>query len=180
MRALIIVDLQNDFCPGGQLGVKGGDSIIPEINRLIAHYKNQGDYIVYTADTHPREHSSFAENGGIWPVHCVKGTKGQELHERLIKDANSPLFEKGRSIEVDEYSGFANPDLDQWLKSRSVRHVTVVGLALDYCVKATAIDAVRAGYNVNVLLKGTKAVNVNAGDEQKAIEDLKAAGVNVY
>lgn len=183
MKAIIVVDMQKDFCPGGSLAVKDGDKIIGRINQLVAKFKTKGDLVVYTKDAHPINHVSFKDNGGIWPVHCVAGDNGYRFHDNLVQVAKSLVFEKGDNPKEDSYSGFgghvADITLESYLNEHEVTEVLVVGLALDYCVKATALDAAKLGFRTTVDLNGTKAVNVNPGDGQKAINELRDAGVKV-
>lgn len=183
MKALIVVDMQKDFMPGGSLAVKDGDEIIGRVNQLIAKYRSSGDIVVYTKDAHPENHCSFKNNGGIWPVHCVPGTEGYRFHDNLVKDLKSFVFDKGSNVLEDSYSGFgglmANLTLERYLKENKVTKVLVVGLALDYCVKATALDAAKLGFATTVDLKATKAVNISPGDDTQAIEELKANGVKI-
>jgi len=186
-KALIVVDYQNDFCPGGALAVPEGDQVVDTINGLVDEFTKSGNVIVYTKDYHPSDHVSFKINHpeGIWPPHCVQNTPGAEFHPGL--KVAGPTFYKAFLSHQDSYSGFgghieANPEaqsLEDYLKEQGVEEVTVVGLALDYCVKSTAIDAHKLGFDTNVVLEGTKAVNVNPGDDKKAVEELKAEGVQV-
>ncbi len=186
-KALIVVDMQNDFCPGGALAVPNGDEVIQPINQLVDDYLSNGEIVVYTKDHHPRDHVSFAENdpSGIWPPHCVQETAGWEFREGL--NVAGPTFLKGFLTEKDSYSGFGGhieadmkaQSLEAYLKAQGVGEVTVVGLALDYCVKSTAIDAHNLGFQSTVLLDGTRAVNVNPEDGDKAVEEMKALGINV-
>lgn len=200
MKALIIVDAQNDFCPGGKLAVNNGDKIIDFINQKIEFRKFIGyQLVVATLDWHPQDHKSFASNNNkpvgsmgelngqaqvMWPDHCIIDSHGAELHPNLNKSIDF-FVKKGTNPEVDSYSGFFDNDkksatgLNEILLASKITEVDVVGLALDYCVKATALDAKRLGYKVNVLLQGTKAVNINPEDGDKAIFELKENGVNV-
>lgn len=183
-KALIIVDVQNDFCKGGSLEVKDGDLIVQPINDLIK--SNAYELIVATQDWHPENHSSFKANNpesGIWPNHCVQNSQGAEFHPKLNKKRITHIIQKGTNPEVDSYSGFFDNDhksatgLNEILKRLNFHDVDVVGLALDYCVKATALDAVKLGYNTSVIVSLTKAVNINPDDGVKAVEELKKAGV---
>ncbi len=176
-RALIIVDFQNDFTPGGALGVDGGDEIAPRLN-MHAH---SGDYdlVVATRDWHPSDHSSFAERGGPWPVHCVRDTPGAQLHPALDAQSIDVIVDAGVDQAMEGYSGFEDTDLEELLRSHGINEVTVVGLAKDYCVKHTALDAVRAGFRVRVDPEGVRGVNVNPGDSDRALEELRDAGVTV-
>jgi nicotinamidase/pyrazinamidase len=173
-RALIIVDFQNDFTPGGALAVPEGDSIAPRLNELAA----SGDYdlVVATRDWHPADHNSFAEQGGPWPVHCVAGTQGAELHPDLDRSRIDVIVDKGQAVDTDGYSGFEGTDLEQLLRERGITQVTVVGLATDYCVKNTALDALGAGFAVTVDSTAARGVEVQEGDSERALAEVRAAG----
>src|SRR4051794_33226959 len=147
-RALLIVDFQNDFTPGGALAVPHGDEIAGRINALAA--SGDFDLVVATRDWHPPDHASFTEQGGTWPVHCVAGTPGAQLHPALDAAAVDVIVDKGEARDTDGYSGFAATDLDALLRERDIDEVVVVGLATDYCVLNTALDAQRLGYRVTV------------------------------
>jgi nicotinamidase/pyrazinamidase len=175
MRALIVVDVQNDFCPGGALAVPDGDAVVDQVNRLAS----ESPFVVATRDWHPADHGSFAEQGGPWPVHCVAGTPGAELHARIDRDLVDAVVDKGQSREREGYSGFEGTELERLLREHEVDAVDVVGLALDYCVKATALDARGAGFSVTVRRGATRAVEVQPGDGERAVEELRAAGVQV-
>jgi nicotinamidase/pyrazinamidase len=175
MRALILVDIQNDFCPGGSLAVAGGDEVVPVANRLIPLF----GIVVATQDFHPEGHSSFIEEGGPWPPHCVQGTTGADFHPDLTPVEN--VFHKGAIHREDSYSGFADDGgnktgLDQWLKGRYVNELYVMGLATDYCVKATVLDALKLGYRVVVVLDGCRGVDIKARDSQEAFSEMSMAG----
>lgn len=152
--ALIIVDVQNDFCPGGALAVAEGDTVIPILNRLAPHFGT----VVATQDWHPAAHSSFAAQGGPWPPHCVAGTPGADFHPALDRAAIDLVIRKAMLTGQDAYSGFDGTDLAAQLRARGVRRVYVGGLALDYCVDATARDARVAGFATTVLRDATRAV----------------------
>jgi nicotinamidase/pyrazinamidase len=169
--ALIVADVQRDFTPGGSLAVPEGDQIVPLINKLIPRFQT----VVTSQDSHPPGHSSFVERGGPWPVHCVEGTPGWEYHPDLRVDPDFRVF-KAREQDVEEYSAW-KPELAEFLAGRGVRRVVLVGLALDYCVQATALDARAAGHEVLVLTDATRAVNVNPDDGDRALDALRAAGV---
>ncbi len=197
MKALILVDIQNDFTPTGNLPVPEGDLIVPVVNKLVAKF----DKVIATQDWHPRNHKSFAANhenknpgdliqlNGIdqvlWPVHCVQDTKGAEFLDDLDTSRITKVFQKGMDAEVDSYSGFFDNDhksatgLGDYLKEQGFKDLTIVGLALDYCVKFTALDAVNLGFNTKVVVDGTRAVNLNPGDDEKAIQEMKAAGIEI-
>jgi nicotinamidase/pyrazinamidase len=185
--ALIVVDLQNDFAdPAGGLSVAGGSRIVPRINAEIEAAKAAGGMVVYTQDWHPESTPHFAKDGGIWPVHCVAETWGAELHPDLLQDG--PIVRKGANGE-DGYSGFTMRDpttgetkpteLEGLLRDRGITRVLVCGLATDYCVNATAIDATRLGFETSVLTDLCMPVNLRAGDGQRAIEQMQSAGVTV-
>ena len=175
MRALIVVDVQNDFCPGGALAVPDGDAVVEAVNRLASEAR----FVVATRDWHPADHNSFAEQGGPWPVHCVQGTPGAELRAGIDRDLIDVVLDKGQARDTDGYSGFEGTGLEELLRSRGVDAVDVAGLALDYCVRATALDAKRAGFDVVVHRGATRAVDVEPGDAERAVAELRAAGVSV-
>jgi nicotinamidase/pyrazinamidase len=174
-EALIVVDVQNDFCPGGALAVAGGDEVVAPINRL-AH---EVDYVLATRDWHPPDHGSFATHGGPWPLHCVQGTRGAELREDLESERIEVVVDAGRAVDRDGYSGFEDTPLEEELRKRGVKRVHVAGLALDYCVKHTALEARRLGFEVVVHRDATRAVNVHPGDDERAVAELREAGVEV-
>ena len=169
-----MVDVQNDFCPGGALAVPGGDEIIDAVNRLAS----EAPLVIATRDWHPSDHGSFAEEGGVWPVHCVRETPGAELHPDLRARIDVTI-DKGQARAREGYSGFEDTTLERVLRERGFETVDIVGLALDYCVKATALDARRAGFNVVLHREATRAVNARPGDDERAVEELRAAGVEV-
>jgi nicotinamidase-related amidase len=175
MDALIVVDVQRDFCPGGALAVPGGDEVVGPVNELMA----TAPFVVATRDWHPADHGSFASAGGPWPVHCVQGSDGAALHSGLDADRIDVVLDKGSVVDREGYSGFEDTGLASLLRARGVRSVGVVGLALDYCVRATALDAARLGFDVTVYRDATRAVDVSAGDGERAVEELRAAGVSV-
>ena len=176
-RALIVVDYQNDFTPGGALGVEEGDAIAPRINELAA----SGDYdlVVATRDWHPPDHGSFTEQGGTWPVHCVQGTEGAELFPALERAHVDVVVDKGQARDTEGYSGFDATPLADLLAERGIDAVTVVGLATDYCVRHTALDALRAGLAVEVDASAVRAVDVEPNDGQRALDEIGAAGGEV-
>jgi nicotinamidase/pyrazinamidase len=171
MRALIVVDVQNDFCPGGALAVPDGDAVVEPVNRLAA----DAPFVVATRDWHPPDHGSFAEQGGPWPVHCVSGSSGAELHPGIDRGLIDLIVDKGQSRDTEGYSGFEGTGLEALLRSHGVDRVEVAGLALDYCVRATALDARHAGFNVIVHRDATRAVEVAPGDGERAVAELRAA-----
>ena len=175
MDALIVVDVQNDFVPGGALPVPDGDEVIEPINGLA----ERAPFVVATRDWHPPNHLSFEQEGGPWPVHCVRDTDGAQLHPELESSRIDAIVDAGREPEDEGYSGFEHTDLEQVLRDHGVDTVHVAGLALDYCVKETALDARRAGFEVVLHRDATRAINVNDGDDERALDELRAAGVRI-
>lgn len=197
MKALILVDLQNDFCNFGALAVKGGNDVIPIANRLMEKF----ELVVATQDWHPADHESFAavhyfrQPGQVmnlhgleqvlWPIHCVQGTFGAEFVQELNTNKITKVFPKGTDKTVDSYSGFfdngkrGDTGLHAYLQEKNVTEVYVMGLALDYCVKFTATDAIELGYKTHLILDGTRAVNLEPNDGEKAVDFLKSLGVIV-
>lgn len=195
MNCLLIIDVQNDFCEGGNLAVKDSSEIIPVINNLIDKFNKSNDLIVATKDWHPADHKSFAsvsnkkigEVGVLnglpqvwWPDHCIENTKGSEFHPELLPIKN--IIYKGNDKEVDSYSGFFDnnkvhkTELDDMLKRHNIDTLYVVGLATDYCVKFTVLDALSLGYKVYLVKDGCRGVNINPDDSEKAIDEMKKAG----
>lgn len=185
--ALIVVDTQNDFAdPEGSLYVAGGEEAVSRINDEIASAREAGAFVVYTQDWHPESTPHFEKDGGVWPVHCVKGTWGAEFHPKLVVDG--PVVRKGTGGE-DGYSGFTMRDpesgeekpteLEELLRERDIERIYVVGLATDYCVKETVIDGARAGFDTTVLAGGTRAVDMEAGDGFRAVAEMVEAGASV-
>jgi nicotinamidase-related amidase len=176
-EALLIVDFQNDFTPGGALGVEGGDEIAGRLNELAADARFE--VVVATRDWHPADHGSFREQGGIWPAHCVAGTEGAELHRGLDRSRLDAVVDKGQDVEADGYSGFEATLLEELLRARGVDHVTIGGIATDYCVKNTALDALRLGFGVTVDRDAVRAVELSEGDSERALDEIRAAGGSV-
>lgn len=185
--ALVIVDVQNDFAdPNGNLYVAGGEAVVERVNPEVTAAHTAGATVVYTQDWHPPDTPHFIKDGGIWPVHCVAGTWGAELHPALLVDGER--IRKGSGGE-DGYSGFTMADplsgetwstgLAELLQSRGVERLVVVGLATDYCVKATALDGARLGFQTTVLRDAVRAVELEPGDGARAIEEMQTAGVAV-
>lgn len=196
MKALVLVDIQNDFCPGGALAVPRGDEVVAVANRLSAKFP----VVVATQDWHPADHGSFAANNGrkpyelgelgglpqvMWPDHCVQGTPGAALHAALDQSRVERVFPKGTDPAIDSYSGFYDngkrkaTGLGEWLRARGIDELTLLGLATDYCVRATALDAVGLGFAVTLVEDGCRAVDLAPGDGARAIEEMRAAGVKV-
>lgn len=199
--ALIVVDVQNDFCPGGALAIKDGNQVVPVLNRWIEHFLSLELPVAYTQDWHPGDHMSFSDRGGPWPHHCVIDTEGAAFHPELKVDGT--IFRKGSDKDLEAYSGFdgytsageddaggvREPDTDggapaavslsRWLRSRGVKRVFVGGLATDYCVRATVLDALGDGFEAVVIGAGSKAVDVEPGDGSRALEEMRAAGAKI-
>lgn len=173
--ALLVIDVQNDFTPGGALAVAGGDEIIGRINALAA--SEAFDVVVATRDWHPADHGSFAEQGGRWPVHCVQGTPGAELHPDLAREPIDVVIDKGADADAEGYSGFEATDLATLLREEAVTTVTVVGIATDHCVRATALDALREGFSVVVDPAAVRGVDPEAS--AAALEELRGLGAVV-
>jgi nicotinamidase/pyrazinamidase len=172
--ALIVVDVQRDFCPGGALAVPRGDEVVPVVNRLLA----LTDWLtVATRDWHPADHCSFTAQGGIWPPHCVAGTNGATFHPALDEARIRHVVSKATTRDAEAYSGFQGTDLAALLASRGIRRALVCGLATDYCVKATALDARRAGLDVVAIEDAIRGVEVRPGDCVQAIDEMKASGI---
>jgi nicotinamidase/pyrazinamidase len=188
--ALVVVDVQNDFAdPAGSLSVAGGDAIVPTVNREIAMAANSGATVVFTQDWHPGSTPHFAKDGGIWPVHCVADTWGAAFHQDLTMPDHAPVVRKGANGE-DGYSGFTMRDpvsgdtipteLECILRHHDIERVVVVGLATDYCVKATALDAARLGFAPSLLTDAIAAVDLQPGDGERAIDAMREAGVTLW
>ncbi|WP_040670379.1 bifunctional nicotinamidase/pyrazinamidase [Nitritalea halalkaliphila] len=196
-HALVIIDAQLDFMPGGALAVQEGDQIVPFINALQADFQT----IIATQDWHPENHGSFAANHDgkspgewieleglqqvLWPVHCVQGSPGADFHPELDRSRWMRIFQKGQNPGVDSYSGFfdnnqvVDTGLHAYLQSLGVTELTCVGLAADYCVKFTVLDALRLGYQVHVPAAGTRAVNLQEGDFERALAEMQQAGATI-
>lgn len=182
--ALLIVDVQNDFLPGGSLGVAGGHAVIEPLNQLAAAMAAADRPVIASRDWHPPVTSHFQPHGGPWPVHCVAGTPGAEFHTELLLPPGAIVVSKGTERDEDAYSAFQGRDtagrsLVDLLRERGVRHLYVGGLATDYCVQASALDAVAQGFRVTVLEDAVRAVELQPGDSARALEKLRAAGAAV-
>lgn len=197
MRALLLVDLQNDFIPGGALAVPEGDLVIAVANRLMRHY----DRVVATQDWHPPDHGSFADShegidagqrfelSGLpqvaWPVHCVQETFGAQFVDELATESIHKVIRKGTDPTIDSYSGFFDngrrkaTGLEDWLRENGVTNVDVLGLATDYCVKFTALDAVDVGFETRLIVDGCRGVDLNPGDVDRAIETMKQRSIDI-
>lgn len=177
--ALLVVDVQNDFLPGGALGVRRGDEIVAPLNRMIARWRALGLPLVFTRDWHPADHCSFHAQGGPWPPHCVATTAGAQFASSLTVPTDAIIMSKGTDRGREAYSAFQATGLDDLLRRRGVRRVIIGGLATDYCVRATGIDARAAGFGYVVLADAVRAVDVNPGDGDRALAELAANGALV-
>jgi len=174
--ALIVVDVQVDFCPGGALAVPEGDRVVDPLRRSIGLFSAKGLPVVFTRDWHPPDHVSFRSRGGPWPAHCVAGTAGAGFHPRLPIPPGSIVVSKASARDAEAYSGFQGTELAAGLCRKGVRRVLVGGLATDYCVKATALDALRERFQVLLLVDAVRAVDLSPGDGERAIEEVVRAG----
>ncbi len=182
--ALVITDVQNDFCPGGALGITDGDRVVPVLNRYAECFARQRAPIFATRDWHPPRTRHFRAYGGAWPPHCVQGTPGAEFHPELILPAGTEVVSKGMDPDEDAYSVFQAETADGMpfaavLGEHGVSRLFVGGLATDYCVKATVLDALKEGFEVVFLEDAVAAVNVAPGDGERAVGAMKAAGAHV-
>ncbi|MBI5587833.1 MAG: bifunctional nicotinamidase/pyrazinamidase [Deltaproteobacteria bacterium] len=180
-NALLIVDMQNDFCPGGALPVADGDLVVPALNRYMEIFKAEGVPIYASRDWHPAKTAHFKEFGGQWPAHCVRKTFGAEFHPDLELPKNAVIITKGDDPDSDGYSAFDGHDdsgrvFDERLRDDRVTHLYVGGLATDYCVKETVLDAVRKGFEVTVLMDAVKGVDVREGDSERAVQEMAESG----
>ena len=171
--ALILVDVQNDFCPGGALAVTEGDQVVPVLNGLIPKFET----VVATRDWHPEGHCSFVEQGGTWPPHCIQNSKGAAYHPDLAVGAADIEVLKADTVDREAFNNFdATPDLAAALRERGITRVFVGGLATDYCVRATVLGAIEAGFAVVALTDAMRAVNIKADDGERALAEMAAAG----
>ena len=178
-KALIVVDVQNDFCPGGSLAVANGDEVMAPLNELVRAFLDRGEPVFKTRDWHPEKAKHFKVYGGVWPIHCVQGTPGAEFHRDLLDDPRITIISKGTTESADGYSGFDGTNLAQLLREKGVAEVWVGGLATDYCVKHTVLDARREGFEVKALADAMRPVNVKPDDGASAIEEMKASGAEI-
>ncbi len=177
--ALIVVDVQNDFCPGGLLAVEGGDEVVPVLNRWIDRAKQDGAMVVASRDWHPLHHVSFKERGGIWPEHCVQGTPGAKLHPGLRLPEDAVIVSKGTGLDKDNYSAFDDTGLAERLRLAGIKRAWVGGLAQDVCVRATVLDALAEGFETRLIENATRPVDLTPGDGQRAVEEMRKAGALV-
>lgn len=199
-QALLLIDLQNDFCPGGALAVKEGEQTIAVANRLAAEFQQRGEAVIATLDWHPAGHGSFASSAGTipgtlgqlhglsqiwWPDHCVQQSHGAQLHSELARTAINLLVYKGENAEIDSYSAFYDNGqrqqtiLHAWLQEHDVTALTVMGLATDYCVKFSVLDALALGYQVTVVSAGCRGVNLHPDDSKNALLVMAQAGARL-
>ena len=176
--ALVMVDLQNDFCPGGTLAVPDGNQVVYVLNDYIARFSVKQTPIFATRDWHPMHHVSFKERGGPWPPHCIQGTKGADFHHDLKLPYGVEIISKGFLTEKDAYSGFEGTNLRARLIDKNVKRVFVGGLAIDYCVKQTVLDALKNGFETYLLVDAVRGVNVKPDDGEKAVREMVRAGAN--
>ena len=177
--ALIVVDVQNDFLPGGALAVPGGDEVVPVLNRWIETFSDHGLPVFFTRDWHPSNHCSFNAEGGTWPPHCVAGTRGAAFADALEMPPGARVVSKADTPEQDAYSGFQGTILADELKTLQVRRLFVGGLATDYCVRETVLDGCRQGFEVHLIEPAVRAVEVEPGDGKKAVEAMREAGARI-
>jgi len=177
-QALIVVDVQNDFCPGGTLAVAHGDEVIEPLNKLIDEFLKRGLPVYKSRDWHPPTTKHFADYGGVWPVHCVQNTRGAEFHPALRDDPCITVISKGLG-DTNCYSAFDETDLLDQLRRQNVEEVVVGGLATDYCVKSTVLDALKNGFKVKALKNAMRAVDLQPGDGERAIEEMCEAGAEM-
>lgn len=174
--ALIVVDVQNDFCPGGNAAVEDGDAVARKISDLALNFRSHDGRVFATQDWHPTNHQSFVENGGIWPTHCVRGSQGAEFHSELKLPVGSGIIRKGEDPGTDAYSGFDGTTLSSHLERLDVKRVFVGGLSTEYAVQHTVYDALQKGFAAFVVTDAISAVNANPGDDQRALDTMLASG----
>ena len=177
-QALIVVDVQNDFCPGGTLAVPHGDEVIEPLNKLIDEFLERGAPVYKSRDWHPPETKHFAAHGGTWPVHCVQNTEGANFHSELRDDPRITVISKGLG-DKDCYSAFDETDLATHLHQHKVEEVVIGGLATDYCVKNTVLDALKHGFKVKAVENAMRAVDLHPGDGERAIAEMRDAGAEI-
>jgi len=174
-KALLIIDFQNDFTAGGALAVPEGDEIAGPVKRLAEHF----DFVAATRDWHPPDHASFEAQGGPWPIHCVQGTHGADFHPAMKDVELDAVVDVGRGRDDEGYSGFEKSDLARILRDNDVSELYVCGLATDYCVRASAIDARSEGFDVTVVEDAVRGVEVNPGDSELALQEMRDAGARI-
>jgi nicotinamidase/pyrazinamidase len=172
----VVTDIQNDFCPGGSLAVPGGDAIIPLVNQYIELFRSQGSTIVATRDWHPASHCSFQEHGGPWPAHCIQGTWGGQFHPALRLPPGCLIISKATDPNREAYSSFEGTSLGERLREAGATTMFITGLATDYCVKQTTLDACRLGFRAVVLRDAIRGIDATPGDSDRAIQTMQEAG----
>jgi nicotinamidase/pyrazinamidase len=174
--ALLVVDVQNDFCPGGALAVREGDAVVSVLNQWIAEAQAEGVPVLASRDWHPRNHISFQDRGGPWPPHCIQGTWGAAFHPGLKLPPRVEIVSKAENPDKEAYSAFDGTGLAARLRAAKVKRVWIGGLTLDYCVRTSTLDAICEGFEVHVITDATRAVNVHPDDGQKALDEICKAG----
>jgi nicotinamidase/pyrazinamidase len=177
-KALIVVDVQNDFCPGGKLAVAHGDEVVAPLNKLIDEFLERGDPVYKSRDWHPPQTKHFQAHGGTWPVHCVQNTPGAEFHPQLKDDPRIRVISKGLG-DTDCYSAFDETDLAAELRDQAVKELVVGGLATDYCVKETVLAGLEEGFKVKAVENAMRAVDLKPGDGERAIQQMREAGAEI-
>jgi nicotinamidase/pyrazinamidase len=182
--ALVIIDVQNDFCPGGALAVRDGDQVVPALNRYIDQFRRSNLPIIATRDWHPERTRHFKAYGGLWPPHCIQGSRGAEFHADLALPADTVVISSGMGPDEEGYSGFEGRDdhgatLADVLRANAVERMFVGGLATDYCVKHTVLDGLKQGFKVTVLKDAIRGVNLNPDDSERAIAEMRTAGAEI-
>ena len=173
--ALVVVDVQKDFCPGGALAVREGDKVVPVLNKYIEKFRKAGAPIIFTRDWHPPDHSSFKAQGGPWPPHCIQNSEGAKFHPNLSIPLEGEIVSKADKKD-EAYSFFQGTDLAAKLQRRGIKRLLVGGLATDYCVKETVLDGLKHGFEVYHLDDASRGVEVNAGDSKRALKEMMAKG----
>ncbi len=174
--ALLVVDVQRDFCPGGSLAVEHGDDIVPKLNKVIIAFHKAKLPIFFSRDWYPRNHCSFKSRGGTWPVHCVAGTAGAKFHPGLVVPAGSAIVSKATKPDSEAYSAFQGTGLGKKLNTIGVKEVFIGGLATDYCVRESALDALATGLKVTILRDCVKGVNIHPDDSEKSLHEITSRG----
>ena len=173
--ALVVVDVQKDFCPGGALAVREGDKVVPVLNKYIEKFRKAGAPIIFTRDWHPLDHSSFKAQGGPWPPHCIQNSDGAKFHPNLSIPLEGEIVSKADKKD-EAYSFFQGTDLAAKLQQRGIKRLLVGGLATDYCVKETVLDGLKHGFEVYHLDDASRGVEVNPGDSERALKEMMAKG----
>lgn len=178
-RALLVIDVQNDFCPGGTLAVPHGDEVVAPLNRLIDDFLERGAPVYKSRDWHPPITKHFAAYGGTWPVHCVRETEGAQFHPALRDDPRITVISKGVDNDKEGFSAFDDTDLAGQLHRQNVEEIVIGGLATDYCVKSTVLDALKNGFKVIAVENAMRAVDLQPGDGERAIDEMRGAGAEI-